>query len=110
MDNIHSWLSVEEHHLTEMANLVHYILNIIDGTIIKTSLLKEQRKEKKLRSCCEIRRALGIISLRSKHIMTKTPYNPPSCLCGHAGAYRPSTSSDSLPDHRQLCGEAKGRE
>lgn len=46
MDHIHSWRSVEVRQLTEMVNLVHYILNIIDGIIIRTSLLKELRKEK----------------------------------------------------------------
>lgn len=59
MDNIHSWLSVEEHHLTEMANLVHYILNVIDGTIIKTSLLKEQRKEKKTKKLLWDQKGIG---------------------------------------------------
>lgn len=47
MDHIHSWHSVEVCPLTEMVNLGHYILNIIDGIIIRTSLLKEPRKEKK---------------------------------------------------------------
>lgn len=50
MDHIHSWRSAESHQLTDVVNLVHYILNIIDGIIIKTRLLKELREEK-LRCC-----------------------------------------------------------
>lgn len=66
MDRIHSWHSVEVHQLTEMVNL-----NVIDGTIIEASLLKELRKEKKLRSCCQIGMPLGIISLKKQTLRRK---------------------------------------
>lgn len=49
MDCAHSWHSAKE--LTEVMDLVHYILNITGAIITNV-----KRKDKKLRCCCHIGR------------------------------------------------------
>lgn len=48
MDCTHSWHSAGEHHLTEMMDLVHYILNIIGGIITNVKRTEGRKKTKML--------------------------------------------------------------